>query len=42
MAEASNEIKKEDQQKKILDKYEVEVRPFKVLEVKNQDLIGYE
>ena len=42
MAEASNEIKKENQQKKILDKYEVEVRPFKVLEVKNQDLIGYE
>ena len=38
----SNEIKKDDEQKKILDKYEFEVRPFKVLEVKNQDLIGYE
>ena len=42
MAVISNEINKEDQKMKMLDKFEVEVRPFKVLEVKNQDLIGYE
>lgn len=36
-----NEIKKEDQTINLLKSLEPEIRPFKVLEVKTQDLQGY-